>query len=334
MGETLNDVGEAGLIVLLRRRVASAPGVEVGLGDDAAALRTGPLTLAAADAMVEGVHFDFGLATPADTGYKALASNVSDIAAMGGRTRYALVVLGAPEATPVATVEAIYDGLAAAAEEFGVALVGGDTVAAPCLLLSVAVLGEPGPAGVVGRGGARAGDVLSVTGMLGEAAAGLALLRVAGADAEAARMLDGFPNLAAAYRRGRARATEGLAAAAAGATAMIDVSDGLARDGAHIAEESGLGLEIVASSLPLGPGVAEAAALLGRDPTELAVAGGEDYELAIAIPAVQVSALSDALAPTRLTPVGELGGEERVLVHDGLRVPLAHLGFDHFAGER
>jgi thiamine-monophosphate kinase len=331
MGETLSDIGEGGLIALLRERITSAEGVSLGLGDDAAVVATSPLTLATVDAMIEGVHFEIGLSSAADVGYKALACNVSDVAAMGGRARYALVVLGAPEATPLATVEAIYDGLTEAAAEFGVGIVGGDMVRASQLLLSVALLGEPGPAGIVLRSGAREDDIICVTGTLGEAAAGLALLRLAASDAEAVDLLERFPNLAAAHRRGRARAREGPAAAEAGATAMIDCSDGLARDASHIANESGLGLEVSATSLPLGPGVDEAAALLGRDAHELALAGGEDYELAIAIPADRVAVLTAALAPTLLTAVGELtGSDERVLVHDALRVPLAHLGFDHF----
>jgi thiamine-monophosphate kinase len=334
MGESISDIGEFGFIESLRRRLGGGSGVELGPGDDAAAVTTGSLTLASADLLVEGVHFDFGLSSAADVGYKALAVNVSDIAAVGGRALYALVSIGAPAATPVATLDAIYDGLTEAGEGYGVSIVGGDTVSAPQLIVSVAVLGSPGEAGVVRRSGARPGDLLCVTGALGAAAAGLALLRASGDDRQAERLGAAYPELLRAHRRPLARASEGLAAAAAGATAMIDVSDGLASDGGHIARSSGVGLEIRAESVPLARGVREVAELLGRDPLELALGGGEDYELAIAIPATRVPPLASALAPTPLTPVGELVGDELVVVVEGGRIPLEGLGFEHFAPRR
>lgn len=330
MGESVSDIGEFGLIDLLRRRLATGPGVEVGPGDDAAAVTTGSLTLVTADTLVEGVHFEIGLSSASDVGYKALVASVSDVAAMGGRSRYALVSLGAAPATPVATIEAVYDGLTHAAAEYGVSIVGGDTVEAPFLLVAVAVLGAPGEAGVVRRGSARPGDVLCVTGALGAAAAGLVLLRTADEDGEAARLAERFPGLLSAHRRPHARAAEGPAAGLAGATAMIDLSDGLGRDAAHIARESGTGLEVRAASVPIADGVREVSALMGRDPIELALGGGEDYELAIAIPAARVAALAEALAPTPVTPVGELAGDDAILVREGERMPLADLGWDHF----
>lgn len=332
MGEEVRDLGEFGLIGrLLGRLGAPGPGVVLGPGDDAASVRVAGPVLATADLLLEGVHFEIGLSSPADVGYKALAVNVSDIAAMGGTPRYALVSLGAPASAPVATLEGVYDGLAACADAFRVAVIGGDTVRSDRLILGVAVLGEAGEGGVVTRGGARPGDVVCVTGALGAAAAGLALLRAAYEDADALGLLERYPGLAAAHRRPAVRAREGRAAAGAGATAMIDLSDGLAADIGHVCEASGIGVELRAGALPLAEGVAEAARWAGEDPLAFALGGGEDYELAITIPPAQLSALVAALAPTPVTPVGEMGGDERAVVWgEGDRRPLEGLGWDHF----
>jgi thiamine-monophosphate kinase len=332
VGEDARDLGEFGLISRLVSRLA-APGenVVLGPGDDAAAVRLGGTALATADLLLEGLHFDLAFSSAGDVGWKALAVNVSDIAAMGGVPRYALVSLGAPASTPVAMLEALYDGLGECARAFGVWVVGGDTVGSDRLIVSVAVLGDAGPSGVVSRGGARAGDVICVTGSFGGAAAGLWLLRGAHEDERAVALLDRFPGLIAAHRRPTPRVREGLAAAAAGATAMIDVSDGLAADVGHICDASGLGVEIRAASVPVAGGVTDVAAWAGADPNRLALGGGDDYELAFAIPAAQVSALAEALAPTPVTPIGELVGDERILIErDGARSPLAGLGWDHF----
>jgi thiamine-monophosphate kinase len=335
VGEDARDLGEFGLIERLVARLgAPGEGVILGPGDDAAAVRAGATVLATADLLLEGRHFDFAFSTPADVGWKALATNVSDIAAMGGVPRYALVSLGAPAATPVATLEALYEGLAECAHAFGVSVIGGDTVGSDSVIVSVAVLGDAGPAGVVTRGGARAGDVVCVTGAVGGAAAGLTLLRGAGVDPDAARLLDAYPQLALAHRRPTPRVREGQAAASVGATAMIDVSDGVAADVGHICDRSGLGVELRASSILRADGVGEVERWAGSDADELALGGGDDYELLIAIPAAQVSALAAALAPTTVTPIGELGGDERVVIgSDGSRRPLAGLGWDHFGSE-
>ena len=335
MGEDARDLGEFGLIDrLIARLGVGGEGVLVGPGDDAAAVRPGGTLLATADLLLEGRHFDFAFSTPADVGWKALAANVSDIAAMGGVPRFALVSLGAPAATPVATLEALYEGLAECAQAFGVSVVGGDTVRSDALIVSVAVLGDAGPGGVVTRGGGRAGDVLCVTGTAGGAAAGLKLLREAGVDPDASRLLDAYPALATAHRRPAPRVREGQAAASVGATAMIDVSDGIAADLGHICDRSRLGVELRAASVPRAEGVDEVARWAGVDADALALGGGDDYELLIAIPAAQVSALVAATAPTHVTPIGELGGEERIVVGSaGDPYPLAGLGWDHFGGD-
>ncbi|HJR19920.1 MAG TPA: thiamine-phosphate kinase [Actinomycetota bacterium] len=333
MGEDARDLGEFGLIERLVARLGvPGEGVLIGPGDDAAAVRSTATTLATADLLLEGVHFDLAFSSPADVGWKAMAANVSDIAAMGGVPRYALVSLGAPASTPAATLESLYEGLGECARAFGVSVVGGDTVGADVLIVSVALLGDAGPAGNVQRSGGRPGDVVCVTGTVGGAAAGLQLLRAANVDPEAVSLLARHPELASAHRRPMPRTREGQAAAAVGATAMIDVSDGLAPDLGHICDASNLGVELRASSVPVAEGVDDVARWAGLDAVDLALGGGDDYELVIALPAAQLSALSAALAPTRVTPIGELGGSERVVLGaDGDRRPLAAAGWEHFS---
>jgi thiamine-monophosphate kinase len=329
-----SDLGEFRLIDRLLAQLGGAgEGVVIGPGDDAAAVRIGDATaLATADMLLEGVHFEIGLSSPADVGWKALAVNISDVAAMGGVPRFALVSLGAPPATPAATLEQIYEGLDECARTYGVAVVGGDTVGADRLIVSVAVIGEPGPSGIVIRGGARPSEVVCVTGVVGGAAAGLALLRAAANDERAASVIDRFPALAEAHRRPTPRVREGLAAAQAGATAMIDVSDGLGRDVGHICEASGVGVRIFGVQIPLADGISDVARWAGVDPVQLGVGGGDDYELALTIPSDRFDALVDALAPTQLTRIGETVGDDEAVLErsDGTTEPLSGLGWDHF----
>lgn len=254
--------GELALIETIRSMLPAAPAGELWIGDDAAAvaLPSGEgWLLLAADTVVAGVHADLGLTGLDDLGWKAVAASVSDVAAMGGRPGHSLVTVSAPPGTDVAL---LYEGVAAAASELRCPVVGGDLTNGPGIVVTVAVtgwcLGEP-----VRRSGARPGDVIWCAGELGAAAAGLRLLR-AGAGA-------GSPAVQA-HARPRARLAEGAAARAAGATAMIDVSDGLAADLGRIAEVSGVGVRL--DSLPV-----HAEATL-----EEALGGGEDFALVFCAP--------------------------------------------------
>jgi thiamine-monophosphate kinase len=261
-------LGELGIIERLRRRLA-APVGQTWLGDDAAVVtRPAGALLLAADTVVAGVHADLTLVGLDDLGWKALVANVSDIAAMGGRPTYALVTVAGSLGEH--DVDLLYDGLTAAAEAYGCPVVGGDLSSAPTLVVTVAMIGDAGVGGPppVLRSGARPGDTLFTTGPLGSSAAGLALLR-----ADRAREA---PDLALAHRRPRARVAEGIAARAAGATAMIDVSDGLAADVRHLAEASGVG--VVVEHVPVAIGVSR----VSDDPEALALGGGEDFELVFA----------------------------------------------------
>ncbi|HEX2023579.1 MAG TPA: thiamine-phosphate kinase [Acidimicrobiales bacterium] len=254
----------------MRHRLAGPLG-QTWIGDDVAVV-PGPsgCLLLAADAAVAGVHADLSLVGLDDLGWKALVANVSDIAAVGGTPTHALATVAGPLGD--LDIDLLYDGLTAAADAYRCPVVGGDLSSAPTLVVAVAVAGDAGPADPppVLRSGARPGDTLFVTGPLGSSAAGLALLR-SDRSGEA-------PDLTLLHRRPRARLAEGAAARAAGATAMIDVSDGLAIDVRHLADASQVG--VVLEHVPVAIGVSR----VTDRPEELALGGGEDYELVFAAP--------------------------------------------------
>ena len=329
-------MGEFELLALLRERLpAPGPQVRLGSGDDAAVSVPAGATATSVDALVEGVHFRRETAPLRQIGRKAISTALSDLAAMGAAPGEAYVALGAPEGLGEAELLELGEGLAAVAAETGTTIAGGDLTRAPALTLAVTVVGHaPRPEDFVTRGGARPGDLLVVTGELGGAAAGLLLLgdpsiSVDEAEALKARQLDPTPRLAA-----------GQALAAAGATAMIDVSDGLAGDAVHVAEASGALLVIEAEALPIATGVAAVAEASGRDPLELAVSGGEDYELLAVLPPDRVDAARAALATrgTPLTVVGKVelsdGAQGRAEIRrpDGEAVPSR--GFDQLRPRR
>lgn len=275
------------------------------------------------DVLVEGLDFTAELSEPEDWGWKAVAANLSDLAAMAAEARWLVLALTVPEETPVPTLERVYAGVGEACRAYGVTLVGGDVSAGPALSLAVTALGEAERP--VLRSGARPGDRLAVSGPLGAAAAGLALLR--SGDPAAAELLGRFPALAAAHRRPQPALAMGVALARAGATAMIDLSDGLAGDALHLAESSGVGVEVHDATVPLAPGVTEAAALLGLDALALALGGGEDFVLAAALP--RAADLGGVLDCGRFTP----DPATRVRITRSGPRPLVGLSYDHFRGE-
>jgi len=321
--------GELAAIKRIRQLLPQPPDGETWIGDDAAVVSApaGEPLLLAADTVVEGVHFDFDLVDASDVGWKALAVNVSDIAAMGGFPMQALVtVVGAT----AAVLDDLVSGLAEAAAAYGCSIVGGDLSSGPCLMVSVAITGTTGDRAAVLRSNARPGDVLFVTGALGASAAGLRVLREQDRRRRAgrpgpveARQAEGatevVSGLVAAYRRPVARLTEGLAASVAGATAMIDVSDGLGVDLDHLATESRVG--VVMDTVPIANGATR----------EEALAGGEDYELVFA--ASDPVAVNSAFAAAGLRPPIQIGA---CVSDPTLRrlndAPLAAAGWEHRLG--
>jgi thiamine-monophosphate kinase len=258
----------------LRAPGGDAPPVgDIWIGDDAAVvtLPSSGRSVLATDLLVGGVHFDEAYSSLEDVGYKALMVTVSDIAAMGVRPAYALVSVAAPPGTDFDLLGA---GLAGAAGECSCVIVGGDLAGAPVLVVSTAVLGvaESGAPPPLSRGGARPGDLLFVTGPLGRSAAGLRLLSdvASGAGDDSALARPPASDLVRAHRRPVARVAEGEAARRSGANAAIDLSDGLAGDLRHLAEASGVGVDL--DVVPVADGAT----------AEEAMTGGEDYELLIA----------------------------------------------------
>ena len=269
----LSRLGEFGLIEKIARATPKGRGVRIGIGDDAAWVtsKSGSY-LVTADLLLEGVHFDLRWTSLFDLGYKSLAVNLSDIAAMGGAPAYLILSLGIPVEFRSQDVEEIYRGIRSLALKTGVALVGGDTSAAESLIISVCVIGQA-PYPPVRRRGARVGHDLYITGSLGDSGLALRLLRSRSSQTSG-------KSLAYLLRRHN-RPTPRLAAGAflakkRLATAMIDVSDGLLQDLGHICRASGIGAVIWEDRLPLSPAYR---ALAGHDGNRFALAGGEDYEL-------------------------------------------------------
>jgi thiamine-monophosphate kinase len=337
MGDEPGRLTEDELVAELRLLLAEdAPGVVLGPGDDAALVelgdRQGVLTT---DLLVEGVHFLRETVTPADLGYKALTVNVSDIAAMGGSPRYALVSLGLSGDVEAPWVVELYGGLREAAAEYATAIVGGDTSRADRITISIAVVGEVLPGGAVLRSGAQVGDAVVVTGSLGASAGGLILSR-ADAHVVAQAVSDGWGReLLDAHFRPTARVGEGQTLAAAGATAMMDVSDGLSLDLSRLCRESGVGAVLDVADVPVAAGLKQLADLVPLEPTRLALEGGEDYELLATIPPDRVEGTAELLADrfgTALAIIGEIRAGEGVVGRDRDRAeqPLEPRGWDHF----
>ncbi|MEF8981328.1 thiamine-phosphate kinase [Thiohalorhabdus sp.] len=329
--DRIGHIGEFPLIESLFHRQRTLPeDVRTGIGDDAAVLAAAGDDdwVAAVDTVTEGIH-----AIPGDDaaafGWKAVAVNVSDLAAMGATPRHALVAASLPTDLATERAEAVADGLHAALAEWGVTLVGGDTVAARGgpLSLSVTLLGRAAKGASLRRSGARPGDTVYVTGTLGDSAAGLVLLSEPPSD-----WLGAYDWLVARHRRPRPPLVFGRGIAGA-ASAAIDVSDGLVADLGHIAAASQVGIELDADRLPLSAPMGEWAWAAGIDPERYALTGGEDFELAFTAGGDAFEALQRAkyTTDTRFTVVGRVVAERPGAVF-GPGVP-ADGGWEHFAPE-
>lgn len=335
MSVSIASLGEHALIARLRQRVGPSPAhVQLGIGDDAAVVvpERGTVDVLTTDCLVEGVHFRRDWTAPHDIGHKALAVSLSDLAAMGATPRASLLSLALPDTMPVDEFDALLDGYVSLAIASGAALIGGNLTRSPGpVVIDVTALGSVRRRRVLQRGTALAGDELYVTGHVGAAAAGLAMLS---AGVTRAAMNDAALACVARYERPDARLRCGTSVGRTGAaSAAMDLSDGLAAAARGIAEASGLGVCLDVAALPVHDGARAWAAETGSDPSVLALTGGEDYELAFAVRPRQRRKF---LAACRRSPglpvtkVGRFTAEHGAwLEHDGVRAPLS-AGFTHF----
>lgn len=332
----VGDLGEFALISRLHARLQTPrdPHIIRGIGDDCAVLRpsAGTELLLTTDTQEEGVHFRRDWSSPQDIGWRCLAVNVSDIAAMGGQALGAIVALLLPPTLEVAFVEALYDGMQALATAYGCPVIGGNiSQRTDSLSITITVLGETPQSRTVYRSGARVGDAIWVTGDLGGARAGLAVLLDPAA-------LAGLPtdDALARYRRPQPRLREAqYLRQHAVVHSLIDISDGLSSDLHHICEASGVSARLQAAQLPIAPQTRQIALAQRAEPLDYALHGGEDFELCLTAPDGQIEALQDAFQQQFGCPLVRIGriqaGAGMTLIRpDGTQQPLPVKGYDHF----
>jgi thiamine-monophosphate kinase len=328
----LSEIGEFALIDILanlvqKDRDVMSPGwknLVAGIGDDAAAWKNSAnLSLATTDCLVQDVHFRLGQTSWRDLGWKALAVNLSDIAAMGGTAEHALVTLGLPGETGVEDITELYKGMIEIGIASGVAIAGGDVTSSSAVFISLTVLGSAGDR-ILRRCAARGGELIAVTGYPGMAAAGMALINgKAKPDGET-------PALTQAFLRPSPRLGEGKIILEAGVQAAIDISDGLVADLGHLCRASGVSAQIETERVPLHPALRRAFPDRALD---MALGGGEDYELLFTASAAAIEAVK-ARTSLPVSVIGEITtgntGLVRVLDSHGNEYPLKKAGWDHF----
>jgi len=338
MVQTLADIGEFGLIrrihELIDQEGVKAPGVTLGIGDDCAAFLPdkGYEILVTCDCMVEGRHYLSGHITPFDLGRRAMVMNISDVGAMGGIPLYALVSLGLKKDTPVNDIENMYRGFIHELNPLGAAVIGGNITGSDYTsFINITLTGKVEKERMMRRSGARAGDVILVTGYPGQAAAGIK------------KLLDNHPGddlskdpLVMAYNLPAHRAREGRAVALSGfATAMIDISDGLIGDLSHICEESGVGADIIRNNLPFSRHMRNLISPQGWDIYEMIIGDSDDYELIITCGPENTDNIKAVIAEISDVPVTEIGNITapvgiKIITPDGVRHPVKPIGWDHF----
>jgi thiamine-monophosphate kinase len=327
----LRKMGEFGLLRRVRNwMTASDPLLIQGIGDDVAVFETeGRVLLATTDILIEEIHFEQSWIDPYHLGKKALAVNLSDIAAMGGVPRYFLLSLGLPKGISLSFISRFYRGLKEMARPFRLSLIGGDTSLSQKIVINICLLGEGEKETLLYRKGARVGDDLFVTGTLGDSALGLRILQKVGLKAKPRRLIERHLSPRPRIDLGQSIAKERLA------TAMIDVSDGLLIDTTHLLEESGKGARVWEERIPLSSSYRRYVSSYAKDPSLLALSGGEDYELLFTAPPRMREKISSLALVHRvpITRIGEIVPSPkgfRMVRKNGTEYSPSHLGFDHF----
>jgi thiamine-monophosphate kinase len=321
----VSELGEFELIDLLAKMVSGGnERLLIGIGDDAAAWQgDDSIQLASVDSFIQGVHFTPKTTPWPDVGGKALAVNISDIAAMGGIPRYALVSLALPNDSQVEDIAALYNGMLKLAKQYGVTIVGGDISRAPLVAVTITILGSSPTRKILTRSSAKAGDIVAVTGNLGAAAAGIALLKNE-------RHLDeeAESHLKNAFLHPTPRLAEGLLLVEQGVKTAIDISDGLVADLGQIGKASGVGARIEVERVPIEPAVKTA---FSDKALEFALSGGEDYELLFTAGSEIIERVKKA-ASVPVTAIGEIVTGKGVSLVDKEGKPLAlkKAGWEHF----
>jgi thiamine-monophosphate kinase len=328
----LAQLGEFALIDLIKKdTIYNKKNVVLGIGDDAAVLIPTPhrLQLITTDMLVENVHFDLHTSSARQLGYKSIAVNVSDIAAMGGLPKHVVISIALPKNLSVDFVLSLYEGMKEICHEFGVNIVGGDTVASPQgLVINVTVMGEVEPEKLQRRSGASAGELIVVTGTLGDSGCGLDLLLQG-----VWKDYDFYQPLVMRHLTPKPQVKAGSQLASYGATSMNDISDGLASEANEIARASKVGMMIYEEKIPLSPEVNAAALKLGKTGAHYALYGGEDYQLLFTISPEKFTLLSEANLGLTLTVIGEVKEYNHGVIlaaEDGTISLLEPKGYNHF----
>ncbi len=331
----IEEIGEFGLIEKISELAGtSSDDVVLSIGDDAAVVKTSSnlYTLLTTENFLEGVHFKLDSISPYQLGYKSLAVNLSDIAAMAGLPRFVLVSLALKPKTKVKFVDELYKGMLQLAKKFGVNIIGGDTSSSIQVSVNVTVIGEVEPELFRIRGAAQIGDKVLVTGNLGASSAGLELL-LKFADRKISEFDKELKN---AHLLPQPRIKEARIAAKMGAKAMEDISDGLAIEIKHICQSSGVGAHLLSTELPVARGVNDVAAELGKNPLDFVLAGGEDYELVFTASSKLAGDITDAVeneTGTKVTVVGEIIPSPKITIENGKGKieDLPIRGYEHFS---
>ena len=345
MADKRTDIGQLGEFGLIDRIKGQFPATQestvTGIGDDAAVIDVGEqLLLVSTDMLNEGIHFDLSFMPLEHLGYKSVAVNVSDIAAMNGLPQHITVSLGLSNRFSVEAVDAFYQGIRYACDDYGVDLIGGDTTAsASGLVISVTVMGVVAKDQVARRSGAQRGDVVCVTGDLGAAYVGLQVLErekvTFQENPEMQPQLDSYDYVVQRQLKPKARTDiiHDLRESSIVPTAMIDISDGLASELFHIGQQSSVGMRIYEDKLPIDGMTFQTAAEFNISPTTCALNGGEDYELLFTVRPEDFEKLKNHADIHAIGYTQELSEGIRMITQGGQVVPIQAQGWNHFAGQ-